>query len=1289
MMQIGLGKNKKIMKINRREKKELRKTTRDIQQENKNTILRNIDNMCNIDTGSPVHMTHRQDWLVNYSDVINETNFFGKGGENSIIKIEGTGFLPIKKGNNEVILVKAFYTPEEDETVISAEALREQTRYSLDKDYNFLGNEVRKIETYKMDRTIWVAANDLLDHSRKGNSSRVRYLTSVNPVKEKTRIEQNEAHIRLNHVPVEVIEKTIKEGLFDDVEELDKKDKKECIICMSGRMKKHSHYKGSMDHYTKLKNPGSSWSLDIFGPVKTRHPSTDRYMLVMVDNVSKYLMVSTHKTKDANVIVNQIRLNINYIEKQFGRIVQELIMDRGSEFMNKDLEEITIEKGIQRRYTSTKDSAANGRAEAYIKTIITDVKIVLQQVKVSNRFWNYAARLSADVRNCIYNKKTGTSPIKMISEYPIITNLRSFLPFGSKALIWNYDSNKLQPKTLAAITLSHDQLGFGHYFYVPKLNKIIATTNYKILNSSDQHEESEITTNLFNKEVAHHIGDFGVSNDGDAECDINLTDIDSDGDSDIYEHDFGSKNDINNVVNATEVEQVMDTNDMLNDVDMADHAKNTSLSDTEQSIKSNQLSDDIEEEVADNIIPETISDNRDDRESSDTTKSQTANNIGAQDIIHEKTILDDDEEEDIIEGIDPNNIDHEALTEKIVIPPSKIISDVDEKIEALSSNEQQFEEENKYDRGDILNKNMSSLNMPRKRTRQEDGQKIPEYQGKKRTRIRRIKYVLPKRNWITQYKVRSIMYNDAIKRNKNIAERIGFQAAMKKELDNLIKMKVFDTHIKIPKEKIETKKIIRSNMIFTKKRDGTYKARAVARGDQQDWTTYGDIETSILDIESLKLALIIANNLKLRIRTADISHAFLYAPIKEELYLQHPFDKNMVTPLNKSLYGLKQSPKNWNEHLKEYLNDMGFEDNEYSPGFFMSKDKRSFVTAYVDDCIIAAPTENDIDRILNRLQNRFEVKEVGVAKNDVLETDLLGIDVKYDYKNGRIELKMEKYIESIEEQYKDFIHKPAKIPHLQEYNIIPDKENLEMELKEYKEKVKYLQKIIGQLNYIRGRGRIDIEFSLGKLARLVLYPHKKVIDAAHKLLRYIYTTKHYPIIFRRENPKQSIYMMCDASLGTEYDLKSRSGGLVWYGNNLITGFSKKSAFVCDSPAEAELDAMKKVEKLGALIRTKIRKLNSKLLSDETDIIFTDSQTIIDWLKQSYVKGRTKFISINTAYIKERIDNKTLKIIKIDGKKNLTDPLTKSTVAEEVNKLVSSMNNTTNPNKLLDMVDYEL
>jgi len=57
-------------------------------------------------------------------------------------------------------------------------------------------------------------------------------------------------------------------------------------------------------------------------------------------------------------------------------------------------------------------------------------------------------------------------------------------------------------------------------------------------------------------------------------------------------------------------------------------------------------------------------------------------------------------------------------------------------------------------------------------------------------------------------------------------------------------------------------------------------------------------------------------------KQVDYTCAFLHAPITEDVYVRMPrgFEEDgKVLKLQKSLYGLRQSPRNFFEHLKENI----------------------------------------------------------------------------------------------------------------------------------------------------------------------------------------------------------------------------------------------------------------------------------------------------------------------------------------------------------------------------------
>ena len=105
----------------------------------------------------------------------------------------------------------------------------------------------------------------------------------------------------------------------------------------------------------------------------------------------------------------------------------------------------------------------------------------------------------------------------------------------------------------------------------------------------------------------------------------------------------------------------------------------------------------------------------------------------------------------------------------------------------------------------------------------------------------------------------------------------------------------------------------------------------------------------------------------------------------------------------------------------------------------------------------------------------------------------------------------------------------------------------------------------------------------------------------------------------------------EASLATEFDMKSRIAGLIWFGDNLLYGFSKKSTLFCDSSTEAGCNyALNFSTEIANLLRYRIERLVNMTVKIG---ILTDSRATIGFLRQVYVKPRTKFIGVRLEKLK--------------------------------------------------------
>lgn len=103
-----------------------------------------------------------------------------------------------------------------------------------------------------------------------------------------------------------------------------------------------------------------------------------------------------------------------------------------------------------------------------------------------------------------------------------------------------------------------------------------------------------------------------------------------------------------------------------------------------------------------------------------------------------------------------------------------------------------------------------------------------------------------------------------------------------------------------------------------------YKARLVARGFSQKFGfDYSETYLPVAKLDTLRMVLALANHNKMVVHQMDVSTAFLNGKLDEEIYMVLPegFDRGggRVCRLEKSLYGLKQAAKTWNDRFDGFI----------------------------------------------------------------------------------------------------------------------------------------------------------------------------------------------------------------------------------------------------------------------------------------------------------------------------------------------------------------------------------
>jgi hypothetical protein len=151
-----------------------------------------------------------------------------------------------------------------------------------------------------------------------------------------------------------------------------------------------------------------------------------------------------------------------------------------------------------------------------------------------------------------------------------------------------------------------------------------------------------------------------------------------------------------------------------------------------------------------------------------------------------------------------------------------------------------------------------------------------------------------------------------------------WQKAMQLEFDSLTSNQTWDL-VLLP----AGRRVVNNMWVYKAKTNASgavsrYKARLVAKGcSHREGIDYTETFSPVIRLASLRVFFSIAAARDLELGGLDIDTAFLYAPTKEDVYIIQPlgFDDGTtnVCHVRRCMYGLKQSPRESNELLRDWL----------------------------------------------------------------------------------------------------------------------------------------------------------------------------------------------------------------------------------------------------------------------------------------------------------------------------------------------------------------------------------
>jgi hypothetical protein len=493
-------------------------------------------------------------------------------------------------------------------------------------------------------------------------------------------------------------------------------------------------------------------------------------------------------------------------------------------------------------------------------------------------------------------------------------------------------------------------------------------------------------------------------------------------------------------------------------------------------------------------------------------------------------------------------------------------------------------------------------------------------------------------------------------------------------------------------------RLVGCKWVFKTKRnpDGSverFKARLVAKGFSQVAGVDFDptmTHSPVVRHTSLRLTMCYAISRGWALNQMDVTTAYLQSELDEPIYLRQPpgFEENATTSsgsqdcllLLRSLYGLRQSANNWNRVIDKWLRDQAFIPSGADPCLYIKKDTLGrvvmIVCLYVDDLLIASPTEELANGFKADITKAFKMKDLGAL------SFLLGMEIRVNYSKGVIHVSQQKYIKDMLELYDMGDCNPAPTPALEKGRLTKamspqtNEERHEMRDQKYRHGV-------GHVMYLALVSRFDIMNAVRELARFMEDPGAEHLAALKRVFRYLKGTQDMTLTYGPfVTTDFKLVGFSDSDWAGELDTRRSTTGYAFMlsttdeSGTLYSGAisvnSRLQPTVALSSTEAEYMAVCSATQEAIYLRSMLADLG--LHQVEPTIIYEDNTAAIALANAALGQWhpRTRHVDVRYKFVKERVRSHEVELVYVKTNDQIADILTKNLGTTQFRALTSRL-----------------
>jgi hypothetical protein len=215
-------------------------------------------------------------------------------------------------------------------------------------------------------------------------------------------------------------------GIVEGLPKMEKTKKGVSGACQLGKQTRAAHKKNSGIHTSKNLE---LLHMDLMGPTRTASLGGKRYILVIVDDFSRYTWaIHIREKSDAFDVAQHL---FKKIQVEQNCQIMRIRSDHGREFKNSKFEEFYLSYGIKQEFSSPITSQQNGVVERKNRVIQEMARVMIHSKNLAQHFWGEVVNTACHIINRVYPRpETNKTPYEIwLGKKPTV---KYFKTFGSK-----------------------------------------------------------------------------------------------------------------------------------------------------------------------------------------------------------------------------------------------------------------------------------------------------------------------------------------------------------------------------------------------------------------------------------------------------------------------------------------------------------------------------------------------------------------------------------------------------------------------------------------------------------------------------------------------------------------------------------------------------------------------------------------------------------------------------------------------------------------------------------------